>query len=238
MSTTQVSNDTASAASGSTTVPMRLEVAVVPVSDVDRAKAFYEGLGWRLDADAGGGGYRVVQMTPPGSPASIIFGEGVTSDEPGSIESMLLAVDDIDAARDQLIARGAEVSEVFHDANGSLGGGFHIGTEGRAPGADPEGRSYGSYASFEDPDGNRWVLQEITERLPGRVSRGNVEALSQALLEAAEHHDAFEKASPPHDWWDWYAAYMDARQGGSTQEDADTAADRYMAEVKNVVASR
>jgi catechol 2,3-dioxygenase-like lactoylglutathione lyase family enzyme len=149
---------------------MKLEVVVVPVSDVDRAKAFYyEGLGWRLDAEAGGGDYRLLQLTPPGSPTSIIFGKGVTSDEPGSMESLLLAVDDIDAAREEVSAHGVEVSEVFHDAGGSPGGGFHPGTEGRAPGRDPEGRSYASYASFNDPDGNRWLLQEITERLPGRV---------------------------------------------------------------------
>jgi len=148
---------------------MKLEVAVIPVADVDRAKAFYEDLGWRLDADAGGGDYRLVQLTPPGSAASIIFGKGVTSDEPGSIESLLLAVDDVDAAREEVSSHGVEVSEVFHDAQGSPGGGFHPATDGRAFGRDPEGRSYASYASFEDPDGNRWLLQEITERLPGRV---------------------------------------------------------------------
>ena len=169
MSSTQVSSDTAREESAAAAVPLRLEVVVVPVADVDRAKAFYGGLGWRLDADVGAGDYRVVQLTPSGSNASIIFGKGVTSDQPGSIESLLVAVDDIDAARDELISRGAGVSEVFHDAGGGLGGGFHPGTEGRATGSGPEGRSYGSYASFSDPDGNRWLLQEITERLPGRV---------------------------------------------------------------------
>jgi catechol 2,3-dioxygenase-like lactoylglutathione lyase family enzyme len=149
---------------------MKLEVVVVPVADVDSAKDFYAGtLGWRLDAEAGGGDYRLIQLTPPGSTASIIFGKGVTSDEPGSIESLLLAVDDIAAARDELVSKGVEVSEVFHDANGSPGGGFHPGTASRQAGRDPEGRSYATYASFEDPDGNRWLLQEITERLPGRV---------------------------------------------------------------------
>ena len=132
---------------------MKLEVAVIPVSDVDRAKAFYEGLGWRLDAEAGGGDYRLLQLTPPGSAASIIFGKGVTSDEPGSIESLLLAVEDSNAAREEVASHGVEVSEVFHDATGSPGGGFHPGTEGRASGPDPEGRSYASYASFNDPDG-------------------------------------------------------------------------------------
>jgi catechol 2,3-dioxygenase-like lactoylglutathione lyase family enzyme len=149
---------------------MRLEVVVIPVAEAERATSFYRGLGWRLDADVSGDdGYRVVQLTPPGSGASIIFGEGVTADEPGSIDSLVLAVDDIGAARDELISRGVEVSEVFHDAAGGLGGGFHLGAEGRAPGPDPQGRSYGTYASFRDPDGNGWLLQEITERLPGRV---------------------------------------------------------------------
>jgi catechol 2,3-dioxygenase-like lactoylglutathione lyase family enzyme len=169
MSSTQVKSDAATEASRAAAVPMRLEVVVIAVADVDRAKAFYEGLGWRLDVDvAGGEHYRMVQLTPPGSYASIVFGTGITS-QSGAIESLLLAVDDIDAAREELLSRGVEVSEVFHDAGGSLGGGWHPGTEGRAPGRDPEGRSYGTYASFSDPDGNRWLLQEITERLPGRV---------------------------------------------------------------------
>jgi catechol 2,3-dioxygenase-like lactoylglutathione lyase family enzyme len=170
MSDTHVRSDAATATPAAATVPMRLEIVVVPVSDVDRAKSFYQGLGWRLDADVGGGGYRLIQMTPPASNASIVFGEGVTSDQPGSVDGLLLAVDDLAAARDELIAHGADVSEVFHDAGGSMGGGFHPGTEeGRAPGRDPQDRSYGSYASFRDPDGNKWLLQEITERLPGRL---------------------------------------------------------------------
>jgi catechol 2,3-dioxygenase-like lactoylglutathione lyase family enzyme len=170
MSTTQATSHAVTQASPATSVPLRLEVVIIPVSDVDRAKSFYLGLGWRLDADIGGGDYRLVQITPPASDASIIFGRGVTAGEPGSIDGLLLAVDDIDAARDELIARGAHISEVFHDADGGVGGGFHPGTaEGRASGPDPEGRSYGSYASFGDPDGNKWVLQEITQRLPGRL---------------------------------------------------------------------
>jgi catechol 2,3-dioxygenase-like lactoylglutathione lyase family enzyme len=151
-------------------VDMKLEVVMVPVADVDKAKDFYQGLGWRLDADvAAGDDYHLVQLTPPGSKASIIFGRGVTSAQPGSIDSLLLAVDDIDAARDELRSRGVDVSEVFHDAGGSLGGGFIADTAARAPGLDPERRSYASYASFRDPDGNGWLLQEITQRLPGRV---------------------------------------------------------------------
>ena len=148
---------------------MKLEVVVIPVSDVDRAKDFYKRLGFREDIDyAASNGYRVVQLTPPGSACSIIFGKGVTSAQPGSIDRLVLAVDDIDAARDALLAHGIEV-RVFHDAGGGLGGGFYARTEARAAGQDPQRRSYASYASFSDPDGNGWLLQEITERLPGRV---------------------------------------------------------------------
>ncbi|WP_197040289.1 VOC family protein [Mycobacterium sp. URHB0044] len=145
---------------------MKLEVVVIPVSDVDRAKAFYETLGWRLDADfATGDDFRVIQLTPPGSPCSVIFGTGISSATPGSVEGLHLVVTDIEAARAEVASRGVEVSEVFHDA----GGVFHrAGTTGREPGPDPQRTSYGSFASFSDPDGNGWVLQEITSRLPGR----------------------------------------------------------------------
>jgi len=143
-----------------------LEVIVLPVADVDRAKAFYESLGWRLDADVpGDGGFRVVQLTPPGSPASIIFGSDVTAAAPGSTQGLYLVVDDIEAAREDVVARGVDVSEVYHDAGGVF---EHAGTGHRLPGPDPNRTSYSSFASFNDPDGNRWVLQEITERLPGR----------------------------------------------------------------------
>ncbi len=148
---------------------MKLEVVVLPVSDVDRAKNFYARSGFREDTDyAGGDGYRIVQLTPPGSACSIIFGIGVTSARPGSIDRLVLAVRDVDAARAELRSHGVEVS-VFHDAGGGLGGGFIARPEARAPGADPQRRSYATYASFSDPDGNVWLLQEITERLPGRV---------------------------------------------------------------------
>lgn len=148
---------------------LKLEVVVLPVSDVDRAKEFYKRLGFREDIDVvAGPSYRAVQLTPPGSACSIIFGKGVTDAKPGSIDRLLLAVSDITAARDELVSRGVEVS-VFHDAGGGLGGGFVAGKEGRAPGPDPQRRSYASYASFSDPDGNVWLLQEIKERLPGRV---------------------------------------------------------------------
>ena len=145
---------------------MKLEVVVVPVSDVDRAKGFYEGLGWRLDADlAVEDGYRVVQLTPPGSACSIIFGEGVTSAPPGSCEGLQLSVYDIDAARADLVARGVDVSETFHDVTGIF---HHAGAAGRADGPAPEHADYGSFVAFSDPDGNGWLLQEIKTRLPGR----------------------------------------------------------------------
>ena len=149
---------------------MKLEVVgVIPVSNVDRAKRFYEKLGFRLDIDfVANEDYRVIQFPPPGSAASIIFGKGVTSAQPGSIDGLVLAVYDIDGARREILSHGVEVSEVFHDSGGGLSGGFHAGTEARAPGLDPQRRSYGSYASFSDPDGNAWLLQEIKERLPGR----------------------------------------------------------------------
>jgi catechol 2,3-dioxygenase-like lactoylglutathione lyase family enzyme len=145
---------------------MKLEVLVIPVSDVDRAKAFYKLLGWREDADfVASEEFRVIQLTPPGSPASIIFGTGLTTAEPGSAQGLHLVVTDIEAAREELAGQGIEISEVFHDAGGVF---HHAGTEGRVAGPDPKHTSYGSFASFEDPDGNGWILQEITERLPGR----------------------------------------------------------------------
>jgi catechol 2,3-dioxygenase-like lactoylglutathione lyase family enzyme len=166
MSTPDVRTDPATDGRESGTIDMKLEVVVVPVSDVGRAKQFYEQLGWRLDADfATGEDFRIVQFTPPGSPASIHFGTGVTNTAPGSLERLILVVDDVEAARAALVARGVEVSEVFHGEDGLL---HHAGTAGRVPGRDPKGGSYGSGASFTDPDGNVWLLQEITERLPGR----------------------------------------------------------------------
>jgi catechol 2,3-dioxygenase-like lactoylglutathione lyase family enzyme len=147
-------------------VDMKLEVVVVPVSDVDKAKDFYQGLGWRLDADfAKSEDFRVVQLTPPGSPCSIIFGTELTSAAPGSADGLQLVVTDIEAARAELTSRGAEVSEVFHDAGGVF---HHAGTEGRAAGPAPEHKSYGSFVSFSDPDGHGWFVQEVTTRLPGR----------------------------------------------------------------------
>jgi catechol 2,3-dioxygenase-like lactoylglutathione lyase family enzyme len=145
---------------------MRLEVVVVPVSDVDRAKAFYESLGWRLDADfTGAEGFRVVQVTPPGSACSVIFGDEVTGAAPGTAEGLQLVVNDIDAARADLVQRGVDVSDVFHDAGGVF---HHAGNTARAAGPAPEHKSYGSFVSFSDPDGNAWFIQEVTTRLPGR----------------------------------------------------------------------
>jgi catechol 2,3-dioxygenase-like lactoylglutathione lyase family enzyme len=147
-------------------VDMKLEVVVVPVADVDRAKGFYQALGWRLDADfAGSEGFRVVQLTPPGSACSIIFGSEITSAAPGSAQGLQLVVTDIDAARAELIAHGAAASEVFHDAGGVF---YHAGSQGRVTGPAPDHQSYGSFISFSDPDGNGWLVQEITTRLPGR----------------------------------------------------------------------
>jgi len=207
-------------------IDMKLEVVILGVSDVDRAKAFYENLGWRLDIDVAHGDFRGVQLTPHNSGASIIFGKGVTSAQPGSTKNLVLAVDNIDAARDDLIARGVEVSEVFH----FVAGPFNNTVENpRASGRDPEGRSYFSFASFEDPDGNGWVLQEITARLPGREWKSNdVASIADLLHETAEHHDLFEKTHAKHDWWNWYAPYFNARQNGSSVEEATVAADRYM----------
>jgi catechol 2,3-dioxygenase-like lactoylglutathione lyase family enzyme len=166
MNSVDTSTDTAIASPPVKPGEMRLEVVVLAVSDVDRAKGFYEGLGWRLDADlAVDDGYRVVQVTPPGSGCSIIFGTGLTSMAPGSAEGLQLSVYDIDEARADLLARGVDVSEPFHDVTGIF---HHAGTEGRVDGAAPEHADYGSFAAFTDPDGNGWLLQEIKTRLPGR----------------------------------------------------------------------
>jgi catechol 2,3-dioxygenase-like lactoylglutathione lyase family enzyme len=216
---------------------MKLEVVVLGVSDVDRAKAFYENLGWRLDADFTTGGFRILQLTPHNSPASIFFGKGVTSAEPGSVKGLVLAVDDVGAARDELIARGADVSEVFHYAGGPFNS---TGENPRVGGRDPEGRSYFSFASFEDPDGNGWLLQEIQTRLPGREWKTrapgiDVATLAELLHETGLHHHHFEQTHAEHDWWDWYAPYLSARQNGSSPEEAAAAADRYMEEVLHVL---
>jgi catechol 2,3-dioxygenase-like lactoylglutathione lyase family enzyme len=220
-------------------VDMKLEIMLIGVSDIDRAKAFYEKLGWQFDGDfTAGDDFRIVQMTPHNSGASIIFGKGIKSAKPDLADSLVLAVDDIDAARADLIARGVEVSEVFHYA----GGPFNNAVENpRVGGRDPQGRSYYSFASFEDPDGNGWLLQEIKKRLPGRewkLTRAramDVATLAVLLHETAEHHDHYEKTHAEHHWWDWYAPYLSARQNGSSPEEAAAAADRYMEEVLHVL---
>ncbi len=219
MSDTHVRSETAGQAPDTGTIDMKLEVVVLPVSDVDRAKSFYGGLGWRLDADfATDGGFRVVQFTPPGSGCSIIFGHEITSAAPGSAQGLQLIVSDIDAARTELIEHGAEVSEVFHDSGGVF---HHAGTEGRVSGPAPDRQSYGSFASFNDPDGNGWLFQEITERLPGRVDPAetafaSASDLSQALQRAAAAHGEHEKRTGQEDpdWPDWYAEYMVREQAG------------------------
>jgi catechol 2,3-dioxygenase-like lactoylglutathione lyase family enzyme len=192
---------------------MKLEVLVIPVSDVDRAKAFYEKLGFKLDIDyAANKEFRVIQFTPPGSEASIIFGKGITSANPGAGDNLVLAVEDVDAARRDLIARGAAVSEVFHYAGGPFNNAVK---NARVGGRDPEDRSYFSFASFKDPDGNGWLIQEIKRRLPGRIASQplNAEAtdiLLSALKRTAAAHGAHEKelGKPDPDWPQWYAEYM------------------------------
>ena len=213
---------------------MKLEVVIVPVSDVDRAKAFYEKLGFRLDIDIVNENFRGIQFTPPRSDASIILGKGVTSAKPGSAD-LVLAVNNVDAAREDLIARGVNVSEVFHYA----GGPFNNTVENpRVAGRDPEGRSYFSFASFEDPDGNGWLLQEITTRLPGREWKStqvmDVATLAELLRETEQHHGQYEKTHAKHQWWEWYAPYLSARQKGSSREQAAAVADRYMDEVHRI----
>lgn len=197
----------------------KLEVVVLPVSDVDRAAAFYRRLGWRVDADiTTDSGGRILQFTPPGSPASILIGTGLTPSEPGSAQFLHLIVTDIEAARAELLAKGVEASEVFHDA----GGGYNrFDPAMRAPGPDPERRTYASFVTFNDPDGNGWVLQEITKRFPGRIgagvtSFGSVADLADALRRAADAHGQHEQATGAADanWPDWYAAYMAAEQSG------------------------
>ena len=210
-------------AAGERTLDMKFEIVVIPVSDVDRAKRFYGGLGWRLDADfAAGGDYRVIQFTPPGSGCSVIFGKNVTAAAPGSAQGLYLIVSDIEAARRELLGRGVAVSEVLHDA-----GGVYAGTDEpylfgrlRVSGLDPEHRSYRSFASFNDPDGNGWLFQEITARLPGRVEGDTTfissTELAAALRRAAAAHGEHEKriGKPDAEWADWYADYIVREQAG------------------------
>ena len=215
MSTTQMSSEQATKIHSPATVDLKLEVVVLPVSDVDRAKRFYESLGWRLDADLrGAGNWHAVQFTPPGSPCSIHFGTGITTAAPGSIKNLYLVVSDIEAARAELIGRGVDVSEVFHFTG--FGG-------SPVPGPAPDGRSYATFATFSDPDGNSWLLQEIKTRLPGRgLSNLDVPTLTELLREAETRHGTYEPTAPKHHWSDFYGAYIVARAQGKTPEDAAT----------------
>ena len=203
-------------------ISMKLEVIVIPVSDVDRAKAFYEKLGFRLDIDyVANADHRVVQFTPPGSEASIHMGKGITSAAPGSLQNLYLVVSDIEKARTDLVRRDIDVSEVFH-FDGLLGP--------RVTGPDAKRGSYASFVSFKDPDGNSWLLQEITSRLPGREWKRPTElaTLAELLRETEQHHGDYEKKHGKHHWSNWYAPYLSARQNGSSPEEASAAADRYM----------
>jgi catechol 2,3-dioxygenase-like lactoylglutathione lyase family enzyme len=198
-------------------IDLKLEAVVIPVSDVDRAKAFYGALGWRLDADLGGGAFRIVQFNPPGSDCSIQFGTGLTAAAPGSAQN-LLVVSDVEAAHDDLAAKGAEPSEVFHDGSGGYN---RWDASSRATGPDPDRRTYASFLEFTDPDGNLWQLQEITSRLPGRIDAtaatfSSVDELRAALERAAAAHGEHEKRVGKADeqWPEWYATYMLAEQLG------------------------
>lgn len=222
MTTIEIDRETNRSTSRS--IDLKLEVVVIPVSDVDRAKAFYARLGWRLDADfASGDNWRVIQFTPPGSACSVIFGRNVTAAAPGSTRGLYLVVSDLEAARQDLLDRGVEVSAPFHGA-----GDVHVGSDEpylfgsiRAGGVDPKRGSYSSFASFSDPDGNGWLLQEVTTRLPGRIAGdgatfASATDLAAALRRAAIAHGEHETRTGGHDdnWPDWYADYIVREQAG------------------------
>jgi catechol 2,3-dioxygenase-like lactoylglutathione lyase family enzyme len=219
MSTTQDRTGDAIGTTDIDVVDLKLEVVVVPVADVDRAREFYGGLGWRLDADFSfGNGFRIVQFTPPGSYTSVQFGTNLTAAAPGSVQNAYLVVSDIQAARAALAARRVEVSEVFHPA--APGDQFRPDPSGRLRGRAPD--SYSSFASFDDPDGNRWLLQEVTARLPGRIdaddtSFGSAPELAAALRRAEAAHGEHERRTGVADpnWPDWYAEYLVAEQAGT-----------------------
>ena len=208
MSSSQTGSKKATQTPSAATGDLKLEVISIPVSDVDRAKAFYAGLGWSVDADfMAGKDFRAVQLTPPGSPCSIHL---ATTAVPGSAQGMFLVVSDIDAARRELIARGVDVSEAFH----------FDGEHHPVAGLDPERHSYGSYASFSDPDGNRWILQEVKTRLPGRGLSVDLTTLTELLRDAEKLHGEYEPKAPRHHWSEWYAGYIVARERGRTSADA------------------
>jgi catechol 2,3-dioxygenase-like lactoylglutathione lyase family enzyme len=222
MSSTRIDDEITGGGASARTADLKLEVVAVPVSDVDRAKEFYGKLGWRLDADfAFDDGFRIVQFTPPGSACSIQFGSGVTSASPGSAEGLYLVVSDIESARQELVGRGVEVGEVFHE--GAIGARFEPGSRGRLAGPATDHGTYGSFATFADPDGNHWLLQEITTRLPVRVDPAattfaSATDLAQALRRAAAAHGEHEKrhgGEYDENWPDWYAAFMVAEEAGT-----------------------
>jgi catechol 2,3-dioxygenase-like lactoylglutathione lyase family enzyme len=219
MSSTHTSSaGAARARSGAAVSDLKLEVVVIPVADVARSKRFYEGLGWRVDADFNNGGdWHLVQMTPPGSPCSVMFGKGFTTAEPGSMKGTFLVVNDVEAARQELIGYGVEVSEVFHFQDKLL---RVTGTQGRLPGPEPTRGSYFSFATFADPDGNTFLLQEITTRFPGRGYGVDVASLTELLKEAEQRHGDYEATAPKHHWSQFYSAYIVAREQGRTVEDA------------------
>jgi catechol 2,3-dioxygenase-like lactoylglutathione lyase family enzyme len=209
-SSTQISDERTKDTAASQ-IDMKLEVVVIPVSDIDRAKRFYAGLGWRLDADiVSGDGSRVVQLTPAGSPCSIHLRQRTDGSTAVSAGTWLI-VSDIDAARSELLAHGAQVTGVFH---------FAQGQRGPVPGRDPDGHSYASFVSFNDPDGNSWLLQEVNTRIPGRGFTPDVASMADALEEAEKYHGQFEPTAPKHHWSDWYAAFIVARERGKTIEEA------------------
>jgi catechol 2,3-dioxygenase-like lactoylglutathione lyase family enzyme len=220
VSSSEVGSSDASATASVKNVGGNLEALLIPVSDVDRAKEFYESLGWRLDADvAAGEDFRLIQFTPPGSGCSIQFGRNLTSATPGSAQGLYLIVSDVEAARDGLLARGVEPSDVFHE--GKPGARFHPASDGRLSGRAADHSSYGSFASFSDPDGNGWLLQEVTTRLPGRIdaaatSFASTSDLADAMRRASAAHGEHEARTGQADpnWPDWYAAYMVAEQAG------------------------
>jgi len=207
-------------AAGIEKIDMKFEVVVIPVADADRSKEFYTKLGWRLDADFPyDNGFRVIQFTPPGSGCSVQFGTKMTSALPGSAQGLYLIVSDVEAARRDLVARGIDVSEVFHP--GTPGTQFQIEGSARISGPAPGHATYGSFATFRDPDGNEWLFQEVTTRLPGRgLGNLDVATLTELLQEAEKHHGEYEPTAPKHHWSGWYAAYIVARQNGKTPEEA------------------
>ncbi len=228
MTTTQVRPDNATDKAVAAKVDMKFEIVVIPVSDVDRAKEFYGGkLGWRLDGDfVHGDDWRGIQFTPPGSGCSVIFGKNITAAAPGSVQGLYLIVSDIEAARKELLGRGIQISEVFHGGNGVYSGTDEPYLFGRirVKGPDPEHGSYRSFASFRDPDGNGWLLQEITTRLPGRIdsaatSFASANDLASAFRRAEAAHGEYERkvlgGQRDENWSEWYAAYMVAEQAGT-----------------------